>query len=81
MLFHAISSLQVLVRGLVCAICISQNFYICDLRSDQTLVTFILQAYGKILKCLLLRVNESKPPNSFSIMNDYLNGNDAGAAY
>ena len=44
-------------------------------------VTFTLQAYGKILKCLLLRVSESKPPNSFSIMEDYVNGNDAGAAY
>ena len=33
-------------------------------------MTFTLQACGKILKCLLLRVNESKPPNSFSIMID-----------
>ena len=44
-------------------------------------MTFTLQAYGKIFKCLLLRVHESKPPNSFSIMDDYLNGDDLGAAY
>ena len=43
-------------------------------------MTFTLQAYGKILKRLLLRVNESKPPNSFSIMEDYLIGDDPGAA-
>ena len=35
----------------------------------------------KILKCLLLRVSESKPPNYFSIMEDYLIGDDPGAAY
>ena len=45
------------------------------------IVTFSLQAYGKILKCLLLRVNESKPHNSFSIMEDYLIGDDPEAAY
>ena len=45
------------------------------------LVTFTLQTYLKILKCLLLRVNESKPPNSVSIVEDYFNGNDAGDAY
>ena len=33
---------------------------------------FTLQAYGKILKYALLRVKESKPPNSFRIMTDYL---------
>ena len=76
----SISSLQVLVRVPVCAMCISQNCYIYDLRSGQ-LVTFILQAYGKILKCLLFCVNESKPPNSFSTKEDYLIGNDPGAAY
>ena len=43
-------------------------------------MTFTLQAYGKILKRLLLRVNESKPPSSFSIMEDYLIGDDPGAA-
>ena len=64
----SISSLQVLVRILVCAFCISQNFYISDLRLCQTRDLFTLQTYGKILKCLLLRVNESKPPNSFSII-------------
>ena len=44
-------------------------------------MTFTLQAYGKLLKYLLLRVNESKPPNYFSIMEDYLIGDDPGAAY
>ena len=43
-------------------------------------VTFTLQAYGKILECLLLCVNESKPPNSFSIMEDLI-GDNPGAAY
>ena len=33
-------------------------------------MNFTLQAYEKILKYLLLRVDESKPPNSFSIMED-----------
>ena len=44
-------------------------------------MTFALQAYGKILKCLLLRVNESKPPKYFSNMKDYLIGGDPSAAY
>ena len=61
------------------------NLYISEflyLTSGQArLVIFILQAYGKILECLLLRVSESKPPNSFSIMEDYLIGDDPGAPY
>ena len=44
-------------------------------------VIFTLQAYGKILKCALLRVNESKPPNSFRIMTDYLFCDDPGVTY
>ena len=44
-------------------------------------MTFTLQAYGKILKCLLFRVSESKPPTSFSIMKQYLIDDDLGAAY
>ena len=80
----SISSLQVLVRVPLCAICryISEFLYLWpEVRPDSWVVTFTLQAYGKILKCLLFRVNESKPPNPFSIMNNYLNRNDAGAAY
>ena len=44
-------------------------------------VIFTSQAYGKILKCALLRVNESKPPNSFRIMTDYLICDDPGVIY
>ena len=40
-----------------------------------------LRAYGKILKCAQLRVNGSKPPNSFSIMTDYLICDDPGVTY
>ena len=42
---------------------------------------FTLQAYGKILKCALLRVNESKPLNLFWIMTDYLICDDPGVTY
>ena len=42
---------------------------------------FTLQAYGKILKWAQLRVNESKPPNSFRIMTDYLICDDPGVTY
>ena len=62
------------------------NFYVSELlQSGLTwgqarLVTFTLQAYGKTFTCFLLRVNESKPPNYFSIMEDYLIGDDPGAA-
>ena len=41
-------------------------------------VTFTLQAYGKILQCILLRVNESNPPNCFRSMTYYLICNDPG---
>ena len=40
-----------------------------------------IQAYGKIMKCVLLRSKESKPPNPFRIMTDYLICNDSGAIY
>ena len=74
--FHgAISSLQVFLTISVCVICLPQNLYICDLMSGESR-DLTLQAYGKILKCVLLRVNESKPPNSFTIMPNYLISND-----
>ena len=44
-------------------------------------VTFTLQNYGKIIKCVLLRVNESKSPSSFRITSDYLICNDPGSIY
>ena len=43
-------------------------------------MTFTLQVYGKIFKYLLFRVKELKLPNFFSIMEDYLIGDDPGAA-
>ena len=52
------------------------------MRSGQSkVVIFTLQACGKIMKCLLLRVKESKPPNYFIIKEYYLIGDDSGAAY
>ena len=41
-------SLQVLVRVPVCAICISQNFYICDLRSGQIRDLYITSIWENI---------------------------------
>ena len=42
-------------------------------------VTITLQAYEKkTMKCVLLRVSESKLPNSFRIMSQYLICNDPG---
>ena len=42
---------------------------------------FALQAHGKIMKCFLLRVSESKPPNSFRIMTHYLICNETDVIY
>ena len=43
------------------------------------LVTFTLQAYGKIFKCVLLRIEESEPPNYFINMTYYHICDDPGA--
>ena len=45
---RSISSLQALVRVPVCAICISQNFHICDLRSGQTRDLYIASLWENI---------------------------------
>ena len=44
-------------------------------------VTFTLQAYGKIMKCALIRVNEPKLSNSFKILSGYLICNDPRGIY
>ena len=59
----------------MCNLFISEFLYL-DLQSQAGLVTFTLQAYEKMSKCLLLRVNESKLPHSFSILEYYLIGYD-----
>ena len=47
--FHgAISSLPLFIRMPVCAICISQNLYICDLRSCQIRDTYITSLWENI---------------------------------
>ena len=71
LVFHGmISSLQALITVPVCVIFISQNsWHIRDLRSGQRGI-ISLQANGKIMRCVLLRVNEANPPNSFRIMTD-----------
>ena len=64
-LFHGmISSLQIFITVPVCVICLSQNFYICDLLSGQSR-DLDITTLREIMKCGLLRVNESKLPNSF----------------
>ena len=57
------------------------RIFISVTRGQARLVTITLKAYEKILKCVLLRVNESKPPNSFSIMEYLIIGDDPGDAY
>ena len=46
-------------------------------------VIFTLQAYhyGKIMKCVMVRVNQSKPLSAFRILTDYLIGNEPGGVY
>ena len=62
----------------VCVICISQNSYICDLRSGQSRGLYItsLKENNEMRPALSKRV---KPPNSFRIMAHYLICNDPGA--
>ena len=72
---RSIFSLQVFIRVPPCTICISVTW------GQVRFMIFTLQAYGKILKCAKLRVNESKPPNSFRIMTDYLICDDPGVTY
>ena len=80
--FHGtISSLQVFITVPLCVIFKSQNLFICDLRSGQIRESrdlYITSLYGKIMKRVLLRVNDSKPPNSFRIMTYYLICYDPG---
>ena len=79
--FGAISFIQIFITVPLCVICLSQNLYICYLRSGQSRDLYITSLWKKIMKCALLRVNESKPPNSLRIMSDYLICNDSGGIY
>ena len=71
--YGLISSLQVCNRVPVCAFVHLNFVYICDLRSCQ------IRGLWKYMKSVLLRVNESKPPNYFRIMTCYLICNGPGA--
>ena len=75
-------SLQVFITVPVCVNYVSHNLYICDLKSVQSrdLLHYKPMEYGK-MKCVLLQVNESKPPSSLRIMSDYLICNDPGGIY
>ena len=66
-----LSSLQVFITAPVYVICVSQKFNICDLRAGQSRYLYIdILAYGKIMKCVLLQGNESKPLHSYRTMAD-----------
>ena len=73
-------SLGIHYSASMCNLYISFNFYICDLRLDQSCDFYITNLW-EIMKCVLLRVNKSKPPKSFRIMTDSLICNDPGVIY
>ena len=76
----SISCLQLLVRVPVCAICLSHNCRICDLRSDQIRDLYIASLWENI-EMPPASCKRVKTHNYFSIMDDYLIGDDSGAAY
>ena len=64
----------------MCAICISQNSYSCDLRSGHTRDHYITSPWENI-EMLSASCKRVKTIQFFSIMEEYRIGDDPSAAY
>ena len=77
----AISSLQVFITVPVCVICISQNLYICDLRSGQSRDHYITSLGENNAICPAWSKRVKTDQFFQGIMSDSLICNDSGGIY